>query len=266
MNKNYDILVIDDEQVIIDAVIKICSSDGYSVDSAGDASEALEKTGKNHYKLIICDIMMPGMDGFEFLAEKRKRNIPSEVIMTTGYSTVDNAVKSLYTGAIDFVPKPFTADEISNSVYRAMQYINLMAKFKDPKRPKDTIIFVPCPARYFRLGYSAWAVEENAGSVLVGASDLLLKTIENISSLELLKTDEEIVQGNMCAQIIDSEERSHTLLSPLSGRILEVNELLLQNVSIIEKDPYFEGWFYRLLPSDSEYELKNLTNCSSDRI
>jgi CheY-like chemotaxis protein/glycine cleavage system H lipoate-binding protein len=266
MNKSFDILVVDDEQVIIDAVIKICSSDGYTVDSAGDASEALIKLGRNIYKLIICDIMMPGMDGFEFLVEKQKRNIASEVIMTTGYSTVDNAVKALYTGAIDFMPKPFTADEISNSVLRGMQYIKLMTKFKDPARPKDTIVFVPCPARYYRLGYSSWAAEENSGSVLIGAADLFIKTIENISAIELLKADEEIVQGNPCAQVVDIEERCHPLPAPVSGRIIEVNDNLLHNNSIVEKDPYFEGWFYRIIPQDSGYELKNLTNCSSDRI
>jgi CheY-like chemotaxis protein len=266
MNRNQGILVVDDEQVVIDAVIKICSADGLTVDSAADAADALSKLERNNYRIIICDIMMPGMDGFAFLAEKLKRKINGEVIMTTGYSTVENAVKSLYTGAIDFIPKPFTADELSNSVLRAIQYIKLMERFKDPARPVDTIVFVPCPAKYYRLGYSSWAAEENSGTVLVGAADLFIKTIDNVSGIELLKADEEIVQGNPCAQVIDSEERCHPLLSPLSGRIIEVNDNLLRNKSIIEKDPYFEGWFYRLIPSDSGYELKNLTNCSSDRI
>ncbi len=51
--------------------------------------------------------MMPDIDGFKFLDELRKIEISSPVIMTTGYSTVENAVKSLYNGAIDFIPKPF---------------------------------------------------------------------------------------------------------------------------------------------------------------
>jgi len=266
MNREQDILVVDDEQVVIDAVVKICSSENYSVDTAVDAKEALLKIGKNSYKLIICDIMMPGMDGFGLLDELNKRKISTPVIMTTGYSTVENAVKSLYTGSIDFIPKPFTSDELINSVLRGMKYLEIQKSIKNYKPGGSEIIYVPCPSKYFRLGYSSWVVEENTGSVLIGATDLFLKTIESISDMELLGVDDEIVQGSSCAFIKDKEERMHPLLAPLSGRILEVNEEVIKNKSLIEKDPYFEGWFYRLLPSDSGYELKNLTNCSSDRI
>ncbi len=130
MHKDWDILVVDDEQVVIDAVVKICSSEGYTVDAAIDAKEALQKFSHNNYALIICDIMMPGIDGFEFLDELHKRKISSAVIMTTGFSTVENAVKSLYTGAIDFIPKPFTTDELVNSVLRGKKYIQIQNSVK----------------------------------------------------------------------------------------------------------------------------------------
>ncbi|HSP88871.1 MAG TPA: response regulator [Ignavibacteriaceae bacterium] len=266
MKKDWDILVIDDEQVIIDAVIKICTAENFSVDSAIDVKAALQKFEKNNYKIIVCDIMMPGIDGFGFLDEMNKRKISSPVIMTTGYSTVENAVKSLYTGAIDFIPKPFTSDELVNSVLRGMKYLEIQNSLKNYNRDGAEIIYVPCPAKYYRLGYSSWVVEENSGSVLIGATDLFIKTVENISDLEIFLVDDEVVQGTSCAFIKDKEERIHPLLSPVSGRIIEVNEDLKKNKSLIEKDPYFEGWFYRLIPSDSEYELKNLINCSSDRL
>lgn len=266
MKTEWDILVVDDEQVVIDAVVKICSSENYKVDSAIDANGALQKFTKNYYKLIICDIMMPGTDGFGFLNELSQRKILSPVIMTTGYSTVENAVKSLYTGAIDFIPKPFTADELINSVLRGMKYLKIQNSLKKYQRDNSEIIYVPCPSKYYRLGYSSWAAEENTGSILIGATDLFIKTVENISDIELFQTDEETVQGNPCGYLKDKEERSHPLLSPVSGRIIEVNDEIKTNKSLIEKDPYFEGWFYRLIPSDSGYELKNLINCSSDRM
>jgi glycine cleavage system H protein len=184
--------------------------------------------------------------------------------MTTGYSTVENAVKSLEKGAIDFIPKPFTADELINSVYRGIKYISIQKNLKSSS--SSEIIYVACPARYFRLGYSSWAFEDNTGSILIGATDLFIKTIENISEIELNKTDEEVIQGNGCAFIKDDKERVHPLLSPVSGKIIEVNEEIKKDKSLIEKDPYFGGWFYRLIPSDSEYELNNLVNCSSDRM
>ena len=211
MIKKWDILIIDDEQVIIDAVIKICSSEGFSVDWSTDAKDALNKFEKNNYMLIICDIMMPDIDGFKFLDELSKMKISSSVIMTTGYSTVENAVKSLYNGAIDFIPKPFTADELINSVIRGMKYLEIQDSINNLKNDDTSIIYVPCPAKYYRLGYSSWAAEEGSGTLLIGATDLFLKTIDTLSDIELFKTDDEIVQGNQCASIKDKNERIHTL-------------------------------------------------------
>ncbi len=134
MKKQWDILIIDDEQVIIDAVVKICSSEGFSADWSIDAKDALNKFEKNSYRVIICDIMMPDIDGFKFLDELRKMEISSPVVMTTGYSTVENAVKSLYNGAIDFIPKPFTADELLNSVTRGMKYLEIQNSLKENKK------------------------------------------------------------------------------------------------------------------------------------
>jgi len=118
MSKDFDILVIDDEQVIIDAVIKICSLESYTVDVALNVKTAMEKISKNYYPIIICDIMMPDGDGFQIIDELNSKKINSAIIMMTGYSTVENAVNSLYKGALDFIPKPFTVDELLNSIYR----------------------------------------------------------------------------------------------------------------------------------------------------
>ena len=268
MSKQFDILIIDDEQVVVDAVIKICSAEGYQVDSAIDAAQGLKKLGSDTYRIILCDIMMPEMDGFQLLDEIIKRNIESPLIMTTGFSTVENAVKSLYNGAIDFVPKPFTSDELLSSIIRGLRYSDIQIKIKyTGVRPDDASIFyVPCPAKYFRLGYSSWACQDQSGSVLIGVTDLFLRTIAALDEIELHKTDEEVIQGNSCAQIKSKREIVHSLLSPVSGRIIETNERVLNEISIIEKDPYFEGWLYRVIPSDIEYELKQLIPCSSDRL
>ena len=69
MKKHTDILVIDDEQVIVDAVVKICALDNYTVDVALNTKTGLEKIANNHYPIIISDIMMPDGDGFEILED-----------------------------------------------------------------------------------------------------------------------------------------------------------------------------------------------------
>jgi FixJ family two-component response regulator/glycine cleavage system H lipoate-binding protein len=267
MSSLTDILVIDDEQVIIDAVIKICSLENYSVDTALNVKTAIEKISKNYYSIIVCDIMMPDGDGFQILDELRNKNIDSALIMMTGYSTVENAVNSLYQGAVDFIPKPFTVDELLSSVFRANKYQEIKKKQEKLSRKNlgQSLLYVTCPAKYLRLGYASWMFQENDGSVLIGLCDLFLKTIESVKEIELLSAEEEIAQGVSCITVKSGDDRTHKILSPVSGRIIEVNEKLKLNSNLVEKDPYFEGWIYRIIPNDIGYEIKNLVPCSSDR-
>ena len=268
MSKASDILVIDDEQVIVDAVVKICSFENYSVDAALNVKEAIEKISKNQYMIFICDIMMPDGDGFQILNELQTRNITNSLIMMTGYSTVENAVNSLYHGAIDFIPKPFTVDELLSSIYRANKYQQIMREQKQAvlEKKRNELFFVDCPTKYFRLGHSSWLCEERDGSVLMGVCDMFLKTIDTVSEVELLEPEDEISQGISCISIKSSNEKVHKVLSPVSGRIIEVNQNLKSNTNLIEKDPYFDGWIYRVIPNDIGYEIKNLIPCSSDRM
>jgi CheY-like chemotaxis protein/glycine cleavage system H lipoate-binding protein len=268
MSKTSDILVIDDEQVISDAVKKIAALENYSVDAASNVTEAKEKLSKNYYDIIICDIMMPDGDGFMILDELENKKIDSTVIMTTGYSTVENAVNSLYKGAVDFIPKPFTVDELLNSIFRANKCQKIKEKQKQLslQNQNDEILYVTCPAKYYRLGYSTWMFQEREGSVLIGVCDLFVKTIDTIAEIEFQNVDDEITQGNCCATFKSGDERIHKALSPLSGRIVEVNQNLKMNLNLLEKDPYFEGWFYRIIPANIDYEIKYLIPCSSDRI
>lgn len=268
MSKTSDILVIDDEQVVIDAVIKICSLENYSVDTATTVTQALEKIVHNKYGIIVSDIMMPDGDGFQILDELHNRNIDSAIIMMTGFSTVENAVNSLYKGAIDFIPKPFTVDELLSSLFRASKYQKIKVKQEQMSMQKGNgeILYVNCPAKYFRLGYSSWMFPERDGSVLTGVCDLFLKTIDSVKGIEFTEPESEIVQGISCAKITSGDEREHKILSPVSGRIVEVNSNLKTNYSLVEKDPYFEGWMFRVIPMDIGYEQKLLTPCSSDRL
>lgn len=262
MNIDFDILIIDDEQVVIDSIIKIGQINNYTIDSALDAQIALNKIDINKYSLIICDIMMPGMNGFQFITEMQNRNNKTPIVITTGYSTLDNAVKSLYQGAIDYIPKPFTIDEMISVMKRGINYYKLISKIEsDP----NSVAFVPCPPKYFRLGYSCWVNNGFDGSYLLGATDIYIKTIEDLKGIELIDIGETVHQASVIARFKSSDDTTHQLFSALSGRIIDRNEKLIENISLLEKDPYFNGWIYRLIPNELDYEMRILSSCSSDR-
>jgi len=259
-----DILVIDDEQVIIDSITKLCSFEGWKVDAVLDARKGLGLLLEKDYRIVICDIMMPEMDGFQFLDELLKRKISTPVIITTGYSTVENAVKSLNSGAIDFLAKPFSFDELISILKRGLRIAEIrQAQIND--KDQGVVHFVPCPSNYSHLGYASWVSPENDGTIKIGATDLYLRALLQPLKIELLFKDEEIVQGNPCAQISTGDDLKHSLLAPLTGRILERNDVLHTQPELLEKDPFFKGWIYRILPSNPEYEMKHLMTCNIDQ-
>ncbi|MCA9735096.1 MAG: response regulator [Deferribacteres bacterium] len=269
MSKNPTICAIDDEQVILDSIKKLCSAENWDVDITMDAAVGLDKMKTDKYNLAICDIMMPGMDGFEFLQQVQKMKIKTPVIITTGFSTLENAVKSLYSGAIDFLPKPFTFEELISVVGRGLQYEKIQSLIDINPMDSDTrdeqIYYIPCPPRYNRLGYSAWTFLEDDGYIKIGVTDLFLRTIDLIEEVELMKPEEEIFQGNTCAFIKTQDGMTHNILAPVSGRIIQRNERILEDFTLMEKDPYFKGWLYSVVPANLEYETKYLVPCSSDR-
>ncbi len=268
MSRRYDILIVDDEQVIIDAVVRICSTEQLKVDTATDAHSALLKIRKSHHRLIICDIMLPVMDGFELLEKIKPLEISTAFIMTTGYTTIENAVKSLYLGAIDFLPKPFTSDEFCSAITRGFKYLEIRNNKLLQKRDKNEnlILYVPCPARYFRLGYGSWLDQDYTGSVVVGVTDLFLKTVDSVKNINLLEKDQEILQGNPCAIMETVDGIQHGILAPVSGRIIKKNSRLESDVTLIEKDPFFNGWLYRVIPDDLNYQMKYLIPGGSEEL
>jgi CheY-like chemotaxis protein/glycine cleavage system H lipoate-binding protein len=266
MKVDIDILVIDDEQVILDAVRKIGTSEGYRVATAIDAEIAVGLIEKQSFGLILCDIMMPKMDGFTFLKYALGKCPETPVIMATGFSTVENAVQALTVGAADYIPKPFTFDELTSAIQRGLRYrvIREQMQAAAAGTPADGVLVVPCPPRYRRLGHTSWVSLEGDGTALVGVTHLFIRTIEQLVAIETTLIDGEIIQGTSCAQLQTLDGLLHPVLSPISGRVVEINTELKSFPTIIEKDPYFTGWFYRVIPTEVEYEIARLQPCGSD--
>lgn len=258
MSQVQDILVIDDEHTVTQAVAKICGAEGMSVVTAEHAADALQKLEVNEFRLMLCDIMMPELNGFQFLEELVHRGIHTPVVMMTGYSTVENAVKSLTsTGAIAYIPKPFTADELLAVVQGSLRCSALLEEADSAGLPRSGAMnFVPCPAGYHKLGYISWALMEDEGTAKIGVSDLFLKSIEGIREFELSQPGEELLQGIPCGETITLDDLKHEIMCPLSGQVIEVNENALSNPALVEKDPYFRGWLYRILPTNPKSDLQ----------
>lgn len=129
------ILVVDDEKNIRMTLTHCLKDQGHEIDIAVNGEEALQKVMAVDYDLLLLDIKMPGLTGMQVLEKIRERGNKVDVIMMTAYGTIERAVEAMKLGAIDFVSKPFTPDEIRNIVKDVLERQTLkeetLETFKD---------------------------------------------------------------------------------------------------------------------------------------
>lgn len=118
--KDVNILVVDDEAVIRDGCRKILSKNGWCVDTAVEGSEGIDMICKGNYDILLLDLMMPGISGMDVISKAKALDPEIYVIIITGYATIESAVETMKEGAFDFLPKPFTSEQLRMVVNRAL--------------------------------------------------------------------------------------------------------------------------------------------------
>jgi len=127
------ILVIDDEEIVIRSCLRILDNGDHEVEAVQDGWEALKKIEEKDYDVLILDIMMPKIDGMEVLQRVKETHPDIDVIMMTGHSRIETAVRSMKLGAFDYLPKPFDPDELELIVERALERRRLLRENLDLK-------------------------------------------------------------------------------------------------------------------------------------
>ena len=125
-----NVVVIDDEQVIREGCTRVLTKEGYQVVTADNGASGLELMNDEPADVVLLDLMMPGMDGFEVLSNIKEKWPETYVIIITGFATVEKAVQAMKNGAFDFLAKPFNPDYLRIVVKRALDKKNLVAEAK----------------------------------------------------------------------------------------------------------------------------------------
>ncbi|MGC8603371.1 MAG: response regulator [Desulfomonilaceae bacterium] len=113
------IMVLDDEPIVCKRLKPALEKQGYEVDTFTQSLEAMEQIKKINYDIIITDLKMKGVDGMQLLTEAKQRSPKTEVIVITGFATMETAKESFHKGVFDFIAKPFKLSEIQDVVTRA---------------------------------------------------------------------------------------------------------------------------------------------------
>lgn len=159
------ILVIEDKNALANIVGERLEAEGYSVDVVNDGEEGLYCAVSGAYDLIILDIMLPGLDGFEVLGELQEKKVQSKVIILSARSALSDKLKGLKNGADDYVTKPFHLDELVARVE---------LQLKDKTGAVDGSI--------------------NFGDLSLDPKSSILKCTKNKQEVELVKKELEIIE------------------------------------------------------------------------
>jgi FixJ family two-component response regulator/glycine cleavage system H lipoate-binding protein len=255
-----NILVVDDDQSLCKSVAAVLKKEGYTVDTVFSAEEALKKTKETRYALMFVDLMLPGMSGIELLTSIKESYPDTTFIMITGYPSIKSAVQAIKLSAYDFIPKPFTPEEIRTLTARALEGRHTYEEIASRLNIKEEkLVDISIPADVYCIHEHSWAKVEEDGNVRIGIHHALAKTLKGIAAIEFPDINEMRFQGEACVRIVDSHEQVIRLWTPITGMVTAVNEELKNDYTRAVYDPYESGWLVKIEPTHLEEELKNLT-------
>jgi CheY-like chemotaxis protein len=265
-NARARILAVDDEPVILDAFRKILVLEGFSVDTVENGPEALGLVQRNDYDFVFTDLKMPGMDGVEVVRGVKHLRPDTDVAVITGYATIESAVQTMSHGAIDYVQKPFSAEELSQFAHRLL--IKRQARH-DAQRLPSVRVVAPAladaarrdeycvPGGAFLSDAHVWARIESSGLVRIGLDDFARKALGAPDRIDLPKGGTAAKRGEPLFTLRRGDRQAR-FASPMSGEVTQVNAALAPEPGRVAGSPYDRGWICLLRPSDLAAELPAL--------
>lgn len=212
------ILIVDDEEIVIRSCVRILSDSCYTVDSVQNGFDALKKVDETAYDILILDVMMPKMDGLEVLQHVKERHPDVDVIMMTGLSEIQTAVKAMKLGAFDYLSKPFDPDELKLVVNRALERRQLLQENRSLKTEVSSKyrfenIIGSSPPMQSVFGLIAKCAPTNSTVLITGESGTGKEMIARAIHYNSLRKDQPFVTvdcNTLSENLLESELFGHT--------------------------------------------------------
>lgn len=247
MSDPREVLIVEDEPVVLKVVGMALGAHGIDYREAHDVAEATALIAEQSCKVVVSDLKLPGASGFELLDVVRGMTPRPEVVIITGYATIENALEAFRLGSFDFVPKPFDVEELVSAVDRALRY------FGSPASETTTE-----DSQYF-LGRHSWARLDRDGAATLGPAETIAVVAGPIESIECTDPGDHSTQGECFCRITTRDGFTHRVWAPLSGQIISHNPDLTDDLELIRRQPLTAGWLVRIIPNRLEKELVNLS-------
>ncbi len=260
------ILAVDDEAVVLDSLRRILVLEGFNVDTVERGTEALGLVRQHDYDFVFTDLKMPEMDGVEVVKAVKHLRPDIDVVVITGFGTIETAVETLQHGACEYIQKPFTADELAAFVGRLL--VKRQARLESHSRPvvrvvspaaaEEVALHDHCiPGGAFLSRQHTWLRIEGNGQVRLGLDDFARKALGPVSSIGLPPLGAEVTKGQALFTL-NKDGQHVSLLSPVTGKVVLVNEDLASRPALLEESPYERGWVCRIQPTALAEDLGTL--------
>jgi glycine cleavage system H lipoate-binding protein len=236
---------------------------GYAIDTVESGREALGLVQKNKYDFVFTDLKMPEMDGLDVVKGVKHFSPESDMVVITGYATIESAVNAMKFGAMDYVQKPFTEDELVEFTKKCL--IRRHDRIERQLQPTMRLVATERPPAHefglpggmFVSAGHVWANVTVPGMVRLGLDDFTRKMIGRIDALTLPAKGALIKKGEMLFSIKQGE-RVAVFHAPISGKIQTINAELPQHLDWLENHPYEKGWICSIKPEHLAEELGQL--------
>jgi CheY-like chemotaxis protein/glycine cleavage system H lipoate-binding protein len=260
------ILAVDDEPVVLDSFRRILVLEGYSVDTVETGPEALSLVRKNDYDFVFTDLKMPVMDGIEVTKAVNHLRPDIDIVIITGYATIESAVETMKHGARDYAQKPFTAEELAALVNKLL--IRRQARIEEQAAPSIHLVtatsgelpsrkVINVPGGAYVAPQHTWVSIEMSGEARVGLDDFTYKTLPGIADVVFPREGQKIARGETLFSI-KRGDKTLEFPSPLSGVVSRVNHELAYHLDLLRLRPMGGGWICRIVPSDLAGDLRHL--------
>lgn len=260
------ILCVDDEEVILDSFRKILVLDGYSVDTVETGQEALGLVQMHDYDFVFTDLKMPAMSGTDVAKSVKHLRPDVDVVVITGYATVESAVECMKHGVVDYIEKPFTEDELRRFVKHAL--IRRRDRIQKQLKPRVHIMGPNENQAGFGKEFSipggvlvspghCWVSLTDDGTAKIGLDDFAKKLLGTVDSINFPNVGMKVKAGEPLFSV-NQQHRRTDFLAPISGKVIVVNEKLGRHCAALEETPYGENWVCAMEGDDLDDELTRL--------
>jgi two-component system, OmpR family, phosphate regulon sensor histidine kinase PhoR len=200
------ILVVDDEERIREGCTKVLTRDGFEVVTADCGEVGLKMIEQRHFDIILLDLMMPSLSGFDVLSRAKTLHPDSVIIVISGYATLEHSIEAMKEGAFDFIPKPFTPEQLRLMVNKAIEYNRALQDIAREKSRMRVLIN--------RLSDGVMATDNQKQVVLA-----------NPAFLRMVGCESEVVIGRQCGELICNNKIESMIDKALSMHADEFVEL-----------------------------------------